>query len=292
MVNASAHQQWPALRWSQFNMNGGPLSWLWRDLNGPTVRSDPDPETAMGAGSPTVRRSAVTGAPGGDISAVQPSGLWSVKIVVPAGSLPAGTTVVVDAAPSLPDAPAFGFKSLGGLELSAGGLQPVLPLTIELSYGDRLVSALSGSPPEDGALRIARYEPSGWVFLPTTPAPGGRSVSAETGHLSLFALFAKAQAVSLGQVLVYPVPWKPGSGGRFDSPAGKPGPVFANLPADAVISIYALDGARVRRIAHSGGATEDWDGNNSSGRPVASGVYVAVIESGGDSVKKRVVVIR
>lgn len=291
----AADQQWPALRWSQFNLNGGPLSWLWRDLGGPSVRADPDEATLMGAGSMSVLKAASVGAGALAVDAAQPGGYWTAQVRVPAGGFPEGTPFLVDAAAAAPAPPAgSGWRTAGALEVSAGGLQPAAPVALEFAYGETLTSALGLAAEAPREFMIARYEPaSGWVALPTTHDTAARRVRAETSHLSLFGLFALGpSAGSLDRTFVFPAPWKPGSGGRFDSPAGQAGPVFANLPAAATIRLYTLDGVRVRTIPHSGGTTRAWDGKNDSGAEAASGVYLAVIESGGDSARLRVAVVR
>lgn len=291
-LDPAANQQWPALRWAQFDQNGGPLSWLWRDQGGPYIRADPDDGVPMGPGTPSVARGASVAAGRASVlSVAAPGGAWSATVSVPDGAFPVGTALSVDAGAALPaPPPGAGWSPAGsGLAVSAGGLQPARPIALELDAAPGRLAARAG----EAELQLARWDPAaGWLPLPTRRDGARGTLRAETDHLSLFGLFARVSASGLGSVVVFPVPWKPGSGGPYDSPAGRAGPVFGNLPSEAVISIYAIDGALVRRLSHAGGALEPWDGNNAAGRPVASGVYVAVIESGGDAVKKRVVVIR
>ena len=80
---------------------------------------------------------------------------------------------------------------------------------------------------------------------------------------------------------VYPVPWKPGSGGRFDGP----GVTFAHLPSSGRIRILTLSGRRVKDFTFNGAGagTAVWDGSNDDGRRTASGVYFAKITSDADS---------
>ena len=54
---------------------------------------------------------------------------------------------------------------------------------------------------------------------------------------------------------------------------------FSHLPATATIRIFNLAGIEVRVINHTnGGQFEQWDLNNSSGLPVASGLYIVYID--------------
>jgi hypothetical protein len=76
------------------------------------------------------------------------------------------------------------------------------------------------------------------------------------------------------------VPWKPGTGGRFDAA----GVTFANLPVSGTIRILTLAGKRVRELSFDGSSAgfAVWDGLNDEGRRAASGVYFAQIKSGVD----------
>ena len=106
-------------------------------------------------------------------------------------------------------------------------------------------------------------------------------VHGHTTHFSFFALFAPMSA-DLNSAKAYPVPWKPGSGGRFDSPTGVTGMVFDNLTATAEIRIYTIAGGLVRKldVTAADGGYKVWDGKNSSGSKAASGIYLAHIKSG------------
>ena len=54
---------------------------------------------------------------------------------------------------------------------------------------------------------------------------------------------------------------------------------FTDLPDNATISIYNLAGSLVRKLEHSGSQNEIWDLQNSFGVPVASGMYIAYIDT-------------
>lgn len=121
-----------------------------------------------------------------------------------------------------------------------------------------------------------------WELLPTTVDSSGARATGVTPHFSVFALFAPATVASgLMSVKVYPVPWKPGSGGRFDAA----GVTFANLPAAGTIRILTLAGQRVRDFAFdgSGAGFAVWDGRNDDGRRAASGVYFARVKNAADN---------
>ena len=58
---------------------------------------------------------------------------------------------------------------------------------------------------------------------------------------------------------------------------------FNNLPPEATIDIYSLGGVYVKSIhKHDASQFAQWDLKNQYGYPVASGLYIARIESGGN----------
>jgi len=54
---------------------------------------------------------------------------------------------------------------------------------------------------------------------------------------------------------------------------------FTDLPETASISIFNLKGSLVRKLDHTMGQNEIWDMNNSFGIPVASGMYIAHVDT-------------
>jgi len=79
-------------------------------------------------------------------------------------------------------------------------------------------------------------------------------------------------ASSLSNVKVYPNPFTP-----KQHPAGV---IIDNLTTTADIKIYTITGELVRRVDYT---TQDgkttWDGKNTAGKDVASGVYLVFIDS-------------
>jgi hypothetical protein len=94
-------------------------------------------------------------------------------------------------------------------------------------------------------------------------------------------------AASISDAYVFPNPYKGiGAGGGN-------GVMFAGMPAQATIRIFALNGLLVRKIEHAnqnGGSR--WDLNNESGEPIASGVYLYTIHSGDEVVRGKLAVMR
>lgn len=115
--------------------------------------------------------------------------------------------------------------------------------------------------------------------------------------LGLIGIFASA---AVAEIKVYPNPWVPedARGNRGDLTAS--GAIkFQGLPTqDGEIRIYTVTGSMVKLIdftAVQAAATPvavTWDGKNSDGEYVASGVYLWVVKSGGTTKTGKVVVIR
>ncbi|HAH05565.1 MAG TPA: hypothetical protein DCM05_03415 [Elusimicrobia bacterium] len=220
--------------------------------------------------------------------------LTSISVAAPAGVLPAGSTLSVNTGVLFVMPPAdcnqASLRPLGsgvGVEISAGGVQPIGLVSITMQYVPSQLPA--GADPN--ALVIARYSDSSrqWVVLPSRVDSGARTVTAQTDHFSLFAPFLAAAGASLEDLQVFPIPWKIGSG---DALYDAPKLTFSSLPADANVRIFTILGELVWREAAGASGILTWDGRNRSGSRVGSGTYLAVIEGAGSKKVRRLVVIR
>lgn len=118
-------------------------------------------------------------------------------------------------------------------------------------------------------------------------------MTGRTSHFSFFALFAPA-ASGLDSVRVYPIPYRPNNGYPDDGLPYSPGNpnsgiLFDNLPSRVRIRIYTLLGQEVASFDSDNSLGRlQWDVRNQRGQGVASGGYLAVIESpdGGRIVRK------
>lgn len=113
----------------------------------------------------------------------------------------------------------------------------------------------------------------------SVPAQGSTSLSIEPTEDPLDgALMALSQS--------YPNPSAAGTTFRF---------MLASA-GETRLSIYDLAGRLVRKLhdgeAPAGESLEEWDLRNEAGRKVAPGVYFARLEHGGQSVSRKLVVIR
>ncbi|MDX6768702.1 MAG: LamG-like jellyroll fold domain-containing protein [Elusimicrobiota bacterium] len=233
-----------------------------------------------------------------------------VRVGLPPAAFGAAAVIYVSANPAsspiriTPAALDAGLTSLpSGLTLAPNTVVEIVPVvggqpftqnlgssaTVSIAYddsnGDNLIDGTAPPLPASG-LRMYTLNTTvnRWEELPTTLDPVERRAIGVTPHFSVFALFAPSTiGASLSAARAYPVPWKPGSGGRFDGP----GIVFDRLPAAGRVEIHTLSGEKVADFAFSGASAGSvvWDGRNENGRRVASGVYYARITSDTDNAR-------
>lgn len=77
-------------------------------------------------------------------------------------------------------------------------------------------------------------------------------------------------------VSVYPVPFKPASGGRYDAE----GITFAGLSEKTNIKIFNIAGEKVFEKTVSDSGDFVWDAKNNNGNDIASGIYIYHVKTG------------
>ena len=249
---------------------------------------------------------------GGFVSTVTPSSPNNgVLVALPPNAFTAPVQIYVSADPAahpirIPYATlSAGLSALPvGMTLVPNSIVEVVPIvgglpfttalgssaTVSIPYGDADGNNLvDGTVLPASAIRMYTLNTTvnRWEELSTSIDPVNRRAGGLTPHFSVFALFAPSTVgASLSGVRIYPIPWKPGSGARFDSP----GLTFDNLPASGAIHILTLAGEHVADIRFDGSSagTATWDGRTKHGRRCASGVYFAKIvsDTGGSMLAK------
>ena len=128
-----------------------------------------------------------------------------------------------------------------------------------------------------------------WEEVPNSRVNEDRKVViARVEHFSYYAIMGKS-SLDVSDAKAYPVPWHPG-----DVPAGetKEGIKFEVSASDCTIRIYTVSGEKVTEIKKSG-TDPVWNVETEGGEPVASGVYIYVIEASNGSKKTgKLIVIR
>lgn len=232
----------------------------------------PTPES-QGAVSPDQPATIVFQAPAGE-----------VRVEVPVSAFAQAVTVTVSNPPGFPADTALNvpLRGLGvGAEITAGGAQPRSDVLLTINYTDASAAAF-----DETRLLIARYDATRalWVPLPSAPDPAGNRVTARTNHFSTFQVMQAAPQAALIEPRIFPNPMRPARGHTFT--------MLTNLPAGARLRIYTYAGELVRDLSAGAGGVASWDGRNSAGQAVASGVYVVHIQGGGSSATAKVAVER
>ncbi|MCX5785181.1 MAG: fibronectin type III domain-containing protein [Elusimicrobia bacterium] len=213
--------------------------------------------------------------PGGEETITFPGVSGDIIIEIPAGSF-SGSAQITARIPQAQIPPATG--SLTALPVRVGveiiadkNLQPQKEAVITMYYRHSDLGAL-----DENKLVIARYDDAHgiWVALPSVTDLANNSVTAGTNHFSLFQIMQSATPGGLLNVTVGPNPLRPvrNPGQEF---------VFRNLPPDSRVRIYTYAGELLRDMKADGAGMARWNGKNQGGEMAASGVYLALVESGG-----------
>ncbi len=139
-------------------------------------------------------------------------------------------------------------------------------------------------------LRAARLneETSRWEYIcedKTSVNKGEKYVDILVSGLSVYTLLSGSYS-DVDRVYVYPNPYMPGDEKYGEADGG--GIRFANLPEGADIRIFNVAGELVDEFTHPGGTTLNWGRADE----IASGVYMLVVNHGGDVKLKKFSVVK
>ncbi|MBI4375947.1 MAG: fibronectin type III domain-containing protein [Elusimicrobia bacterium] len=202
-----------------------------------------------------------------------------VGLQVPAGAFSSDVFVTISSITIPPSLCGSGLAA--GISITvAPGFQPVRPVFLTMSYTD---AEVAGAPVNE--LSLARVDDSGaCVPLRTSIDQAGRRLTAQLNHFSLFQVVRLTPAAAPDSARVFPNPFYPSQGQGYVT--------FASMPASARVRIFTGRGELVFDDLANASGLLTWNGNNRAGRPVASGVYLVVVESGGSKKTLKLVVLR
>lgn len=208
-----------------------------------------------------------------DATVTLASSYGNITVIIPAGSLGGSTRLQLKPVTAFmpPVSNVAALKATGiGLEITY--FPPALmlnPMTVILPYraGD-LPAGMDRS-----RLAIAFYDDANgvWVPLPSVSDLAANRVTARTWHLSTFQLMEVIPGAGLSGAKVYPNPYTPSSVSSVMN--------FTNIQPYSKIKIYTFLGELVKEFAADINGTAYWNGTNASGQKVASGVYMALMET-------------
>jgi hypothetical protein len=206
--------------------------------------------------------------------------LRDVLIRAPAHAFPSDVVIAISS--NLPSGAAQCANGTGiGFSITnTPALQPTG--SVYLTFG--FAPAELGAIPASRAL-LLRYDPGSGTCVPleTTVNTASGQMTARINHFSLFQVGQVAQATSAESARIFPNPYYAGRDGFL---------TIADVPPLARVRIFTLRGEQVLDVKANAAGLLTWSGTNGSGRPVASGVYLLMVESGGSKKVLKLAVIR
>lgn len=198
----------------------------------------------------------------------------TVSIGIPAGAFATATAVAISSSATNP----CGYLAGGTTPVEVAiytqnGAQPQEPVTLTLKFDQDPTLVKNDIINKAGQVVLARYNPVSGQCLPleTKVNVGERTITATLNHFSVFQLMVRTAASDLSGVLVYPNPFYSNRGQGFVT--------IDRLPANSKVRIYTLSGDKVWESSAGSTGVVIWKGVNSSGSLVASGIYLAVVDS-------------
>lgn len=159
-------------------------------------------------------------------------------------------------------------------------VQPKLPVEVGLQFdpAEANIGSLT-------TLGMVRYDPVSGACVPMRSRvdTANNILYADLNHFSEFQLQQLAPSSTVDTVRVFPNPLYTSTQGFF---------TFDRLPAGSRVRVYTLHGEELFDHGANASGIVTWRAQNKVGRPVASGLYLAVVESGGEKKIIKVVVVR
>lgn len=206
--------------------------------------------------------------------------LRRVSMRILPNTFPAGTVVFISSA--VPADVGSGLcGTLPGVRIYTRppGLQPAHPMEFGLSYA---------APPAVGTpatLALTRYDDvrNTCVPLRSTVDTVTEMTYTQINHLSYFQLVNIAAQGTIDHARAFPNPLRVHQHHYM---------TFDRLPSSTRVHVYTLHGEKVFDARTNTSGIVTWDARNMHGRPVASGLYIAVFERDNSKHIMKVVIIR
>ncbi len=203
-----------------------------------------------------------------------------IQLRAPARTFPSDVTITISpfllTGPLCPDATNIAFSIVADPDR-----QPIGSLYLTFNF----LAAELGTIPASRAL-LLRYDPgrNACVPLETTVDSANGKMTARISHFSTFQVGTVVAATSADTAYIFPNPFYPGRDGGVVT--------IYKMPAGARVRIFTLRGEQVLDVKANSVGLLTWSGNNGSGRSVASGIYLVMIEGGGTKKILKLAVIR
>ncbi|MFI5348445.1 MAG: kelch repeat-containing protein [Elusimicrobiota bacterium] len=211
----------------------------------------------------------------------------------PGGAFPTDTSVTISTygladhggALCTSGAPVPGLNGGDGIAFSivdTPALQPAHPIFLTVSYTAQEAATF---PAPASQLSLERFDPASGtcVPMPTMFNTATRTFLAQLNHFSLYQLMAVPLATSADTARIYPNPYHAATDGFV---------TIDLVPPSSRVRVFTLTGERILDGSADGTGKLTWAADNSAGRPIASGLYIVTVESGGSQKILKLAVIR
>jgi len=149
-------------------------------------------------------------------------------------------------------------------------------MRLSMKYPSSMVSAknLAATGLKSSYLKIGYYNSvrNAWIAVANSiSSTAENKVCCSIKFTGIYQVVELSPATDLSNVTVIPNPFKPNKHSSV---------TFTGLTKSAVVSIYTVTGEKIAEVAADDSGIAQWDGTNSSGKSVASGVYLGFISDG------------
>ncbi|MBI4346726.1 MAG: fibronectin type III domain-containing protein [Elusimicrobia bacterium] len=161
-------------------------------------------------------------------------------------------------------------------------LQPRFPVRLGLGVA---LNPLQAGLTDSRRVTISRLDDATGACVPlaTTVGVAANMAFAETNHFSSFVIQQVNPGDSLSKVRIFPNPFFPRKQGQL---------TIDGMPGSARLRVYTLHGEELFDGEATGSGVVNWNGRNKLGQQVASGLYLVLVNSGGDKRVMKLVVVR
>ncbi|MDX6770298.1 MAG: kelch repeat-containing protein [Elusimicrobiota bacterium] len=232
----------------------------------------------------TFNGGAPAGALAGLISSLSPSQIFGflgngreIEVRTAAGTFPSDLTMTISSYP------VGGGLCPNGVNVAveitnAPALQPLKPVFLTMSYAPAEVGAIPVN-----RLVLFRYEPISGTCVPLETTATSNRVRAQINHFSIFQLGQVTLATDAGTARVFPNPYRAATDSYV---------TIDRVPAASRVRIFTLRGELVADMVANSSGIATWAASNGSGRSVASGLYLVMVEHGSSKKVLKLSVIR
>ncbi|MCX7642145.1 MAG: T9SS type A sorting domain-containing protein [Elusimicrobiales bacterium] len=198
-----------------------------------------------------------------------PFSYGSIEVIIPPYSLGSATRLFIEPISSIPQALSNAANlNHTGYAARVYIIPKVLftgPITIKIPY--------STLPPSvnPNNLVLARYDEEKNLWVPLRSHKTSNYIIGETYGFSIFAIMELIAANNIDNIKIYPNPYKPNTTPGYLT--------FSNLPPNTQIYIHSLSGELIKKLTTNNCGMVQWDGKNTNGKDISSGIYIVVIVS-------------